>query len=286
MSTVIKTSLTLLSLLLSYSIASEPLYFKATKGNKELMILGSIHMGNEQMYPLPDAITTFLKKSDAVITEIKLTDEIPTLNIETISTKNVLNDKQKERLEDINRQLGFGSKAFLSSPAWQTALTLQISQFSKMGFSQELGIDTYITEQATQLNKTILGLESMAFQMGLFTNDPEVSQLLLTDTIDNWQENMKVSECLVQSWNAGNKQQLAELALQSAIDEELGDQFIYQRNRDWADKLNTDSFIGDGQYLVVVGALHLVGKENLIDLLSGKGFIVSQLSTESAVDCS
>lgn len=285
MSTVIKTSLTLLSLLLSYSVAAEPLYFKAIKGDKELMILGSIHMGNEQMYPLPNAITTFLQNSDAVITEIKLSDETPSLNIDAKSTNEVLNDEQKKQLEEINRQLGFGPKAFLTTPAWQTALTLQISQFSKMGFSQQLGIDTYITKQATNLNKTILSLESIEFQLGLFTNDPEVSQLLLTDTIENWQENVKVSECLVQSWQAGNKQQLAELALQSAIGEELGDQFIYQRNRDWADKLNTGSFIADGHYLVVVGALHLVGEDNLIELLSEKGFTVSQLSKESNIDC-
>lgn len=285
MNTVIKTSLTLLSMLLSYSAAAEPLYFKATKGDKELMILGSIHMGNSQMYPLPEAITAFLQSSDAVITEIKLTNETPTLSIETQSTDEVLNEKQKDQLREINRQLGFNPQAFLTSPAWQTAITLQISQFTKMGFSQQLGIDTYITEQATILDKTILALESIEFQLGLFTNDPEVSQLLLTDTIDNWQENVKVSECLVQSWYAGNKQQLAELTIQSAIGDELGDQFIYQRNHDWASKLDSHSFIDEGNFLVVVGALHLVGKENLLTLLSEKGFSVTQLSKESPIDC-
>lgn len=285
MNTVITSSLTLLSLLLSYSVAAEPLYFKATKGDTEMMILGSIHMGNEQMYPLPDAVMTFLQDSDAVITEIKLSDARPSLNFNTALTTDVLNNQQKQQLEAINIELGFASNTFLTSPAWQTALTLQMSQFSKMGLSQELGIDSYITQQATALDKTILGLETIEYQLKLFTQDPKVNALLLTDTIDNWQENVKNSECLIQSWQAGNKQQLANLALQSAIGDELGDQFIFQRNHNWAEKLNNTSFINNGRYLVVVGALHLVGNDNLIDLLAKKGFTVTQISNESVVDC-
>lgn len=279
------TSITLLSLLLNFSVAAEPLHFRAIKGDKELVILGSIHMGNSEMYPLPNEITSFLKNSDAVITEVILTDETPILDIETKSTNEVLNEKQKAQLAEVNIQLGFHPKAFLTSPAWQTALTLQISQFAKMGFSQELGIDTYITEKAVKLNKKILGLESIEYQLGLFTEDPNVSQLLLVDTVENWQENVRVSECLVKSWLAGNTQQLTEISTQSAIGEELSDQFIYQRNHNWSEKLNSNKFIPDGKYLVVVGALHLIGKENLMDLLSEKGFEVTQLSKEAPVNC-
>jgi len=285
MSPAFTTSLTLLTIMLSYAASAEPLYFKAIKGDKELMILGSIHMGNQDMYPLPEPITTFLEYSDALITEIKLTDQAPNLNIDAQSTDDVLNEEQKIQLETINQQLGFNSNAFLTHPAWQTALTLQVTQFIKMGFSQELGIDAYITEQAIRFNKKILGLETVAFQLGLFTSDPNISQQLLTDTIENWQDNVRMNECLAKNWQAGNKQQLTKLADQSTITDELGEHFIYQRNQNWAEKLDLNTFIPKGQYLVVVGALHLIGEKSLLTQLSDRGFNVTQLSKEDPIHC-
>ncbi|WP_413283967.1 TraB/GumN family protein [Vibrio sp. MA40-2] len=285
MNTARTTSITLLSLLLSYTVAAEPLFFQAKKEDKELMILGSIHIGHPKMYPLPEAINDFLKTSDAIITEMKLTDNIPTMPTGTILTNQVLDKQQLLKLEEINQQLSFNPKAFLNKPAWQTAMTLQISQFIKMGFSQDLGTDHYITEQATMLDKPILGLESAKFQLSLFTDDPKTGELMLTDTIDNWTEHQEVSQCLAQNWQAGNKEKLTEFLSKNSLDEALNDQFIYQRNHVWADKLTSNSFINDGKYLVVVGALHLVGKDNLITLLSEKGFEVTQLSKEQSLDC-
>ncbi|MDV7104087.1 TraB/GumN family protein [Vibrio sp. TH_r3] len=285
MNTAVTTSITLLSLLLSYTVAAEPLFFQAKKGDKQLMILGSIHIGHPKMYPLPEAIHNFLQSSDAIITEMKLTDGIPTIPTDAILTNQVLDKQQLLKLEEINQQLNFNPKAFVNKPAWQTAMTLQISQFIKMGFSQELGTDHYITEQATLLDKPILGLESAQFQLSLFTDDPKTGELMLTDTIDNWTEHQEVSQCLAQNWQAGNKEKLAEFLLQNSLNEALNDEFIYKRNHAWANKLTSNSFISDGKYLVVVGALHLVGKDNLINLLSEKGFEIIQLSQEQPLDC-
>ena len=108
---------------------------------------------------------------------------------------------------------------------------------------------------------------------------------MLTVTIDNWAKHQEVSKCLGQYWQSGNKEKLAEFLLQNSLDEDLNEQFIYRRNHAWADKLTSNSFISDGKYLVVVGALHLVGQENLIHLLSEKGFEVTQLSKEQSLDC-
>lgn len=40
---------------------AEPLYWQAKKGELTLTILGSVHVGDESMYPLPSAITDTLK---------------------------------------------------------------------------------------------------------------------------------------------------------------------------------------------------------------------------------
>ncbi len=78
---------------------------------------------------------------------------------------------------------------------------------------------------------------------------------------------------------------MIQISSESEIENLITEQFIYQRNQDWANKLNSISFLPDGRYLVVVGALHLVGQQNLLSLLSQKGFKVSQQSQSQQITC-
>ena len=287
MAKALHTSVALFSLLFSYSAISEPLFWKASKGEREYVILGSVHMGKPDMYPLPSYIMNYLNDSDGLVTEVKLSESAnPSLmNSEVPVTQDVLDPQQRQKLAQINNQLGYAPNAFLTAPAWQTAITLQMTQFSKLGFQQDLGIDTYITKQAERMNKPVYGLETVDFQLSLFTEDPNTGQLLLTDTIENWAENEKISQCLAKSWQAGDPVRLEALSKESEIDDQLSEQFIFQRNRDWTQKLDSATFLTKGRYLVVVGALHLVGEQSLIALLSKKGYAVSQISKTEPVTC-
>ncbi len=109
MASYVTNSLSLLAFLLSYTSSAEPLHWQLSKGDMTLMVVGSIHMGKPDMYPLPDAITTFLTSSDALITEIDLSDStMPDLQINPppILTKEALNDQQLKQLQAINEERG------------------------------------------------------------------------------------------------------------------------------------------------------------------------------------
>lgn len=285
-----KRIIALLSLFFGLSTHSligmaEPLHFKAVKGDKELMVFGSIHMGTASMYPLPEAVTQFLTTSDALITEIKLSDPMPTIPSVVQPTSNVLNNTQRAKLADISQRLGFPTDTFLSLPAWQTALALQLSQFKQHALSQEFGVDSWLTAKAAEIGITNLGLESIEYQLSLFTKDAAIGALLLTDTLEHWEESSRTSRCFTKIWKAGNADVLEQLMAESMMDPKLAEPFIYKRNQNWAEQLANQSFISEGRYLVVVGALHLVGKNNLLQLLADKGFEVTQLSKAQEVGC-
>lgn len=287
MSKTIQTSMALLALIISQAAWSEPLYWKATKGDKEYLILGSVHMGIPEMYPMPETVMDYLTNSDGLITEITLSENananLP-LN-SPILTQDAINKTQLKRLEDISIELGFTATSFIDRPAWQTAITLQLAQFAQLGFRQDLGIDLYFTQQAEQNGIPIIGLETMAFQLGLFTENDHISKMLLVDTVENWQQNKAMSQCLATSWQAGDVKQLEALSIESEISQSISEKFIYQRNRDWVKKLTSNTFLKDGRYLVVVGALHLIGEQNVISLLEKQGFQTHQLSKSERVDC-
>jgi len=57
----------------------------------------------------------------------------------------------------------------------------------------------------------------------------------------------------------------------------LYDTLVTKRNTAWAGTL--EKYLKDGhRYLVVVGALHLVGRNNVIDMLTARGHEVVRLN--------
>ena len=82
---------------------------------------------------------------------------------------------------------------------------------------------------------------------------------------------------LVAAWRLGDATQMAKL-LQEGFDEypDLYRPLTVDRNRKWIPQIE-QLLDGRDDYLVVVGALHLVGTDSVIDLLSRKGYKIKQL---------
>ncbi|MDE1211496.1 TraB/GumN family protein [Vibrio aestuarianus] len=283
-----KYFLLVFSLLFSIVINAEPLYWQAKKGNQTLLIVGSIHVGDESMYPLPQAVTQFFESSDGLVveTDVRKIEGItypPTQHL----SKDVLNTQQLSQLVTVAKQLGLNAENLKDSPPWVTALQLQQAQWSLLGYVPDDGVDMRLMYKATINNKPIFSLEELQFQIDLLTNQPEDGKELLTSILDEWDNNEQVLHCLIESWTAGDQHKLIQFAELEQMSEEMVEAFITQRNNAWANKLGSDYFLPnkDGNYLVVVGTLHLVGKHNLIDLLTAKGFAVQQLSTSQTASC-
>lgn len=286
MVTKITSYLTFMMVALSGFAQGEPLHWKATKGDKELVILGSVHMGKEEMYPLPEVILQSLQSSDALILEADLNSASVSLPKSNELTTDYLTAIQKAELKKISAEVGISEAFLLSQPPWRTALILQLAYYSTLGYQEELGIDNYLANKARQNNIPIKGLETVGYQLSLFSDSAEVGRDLLDDIINEWDKNKKISECLIDDWISGDEDKLESLMHETSNSEEIIDLLIYNRNRNWAEKLDDSNFVSkDGRYLIVVGALHLVGKDNLISLLKDRGFQIEQLSESVKSNC-
>jgi len=279
----------LLLILVSTLSSAEPLFWSAQKGQTKLMIMGSIHVGEQSMYPLPKSISQFLKTSNGLIVEADIRKFKPTdLPPPTVKTKEVLNSNESEKLKKISQKLGLELSILEKSPPWATALTLQIGQFHQLGLSPDLGVDHRVMALAEHDNIPIIGLETVGFQFGLLTTLPDGGKSLLENTLDEFDKSAKYSKCLIDAWKSGDSSALEDFAEQTSFSSDFDNKFIFQRNRDWARKLDSNHFLPEkgGNYLVVVGALHLVGKDNLLQLLKQDGFTIKKLSVNKKVNCS
>ncbi|MEZ8235416.1 TraB/GumN family protein [Vibrio splendidus] len=281
--------LTLLTLAFSAKQAvAEPLYWQAKKEDLTLTILGSVHVGDESMYPLPTQITDTLKESNGLIveTDIRKTKGVayPTT---TVTTGDVLNEEQAQLLTSISKSLDMPTQQLLSSPPWATAISIQMQQLKNLGYASAGGVDATLTYKATIQDVPVISLEPLQFQIDLISGQKDSGKEWLTTSLEQFDHIDGDTRCLIESWKAGDLTKLEEFAKLSEMPSELEKTFLTDRNIDWANKLSANDWKLDskGNYLLVVGTLHLIGEGNLLQLLEEKGFTVIQQSQSQQAQC-
>ncbi|PML49792.1 polysaccharide biosynthesis protein GumN [Vibrio lentus] len=268
--------------------AAEPLYWQAKKDDLTLTILGSVHVGDESMYPLPAQITDTLKQSDGLIveTDIRKTEGVvyPTT---TVTTGDVLNKQQKQLLTSISKSLDMPTQQLLGSPPWATSLSIQMQQLKKLGYGSASGVDATLAYKATTQDVPVISLEPLQFQIDLIAGQKDSGKEWLVSSLDEFDQTDRVVHCLIESWKAGDVAKLEEFAKLSEMPSELEKAFLTDRNIDWANKLSANDWKLDskGHYVLVVGTLHLIGEGNLLQLLEEKGFNVTQQSQSQQAQC-
>ena len=281
--------LTLLTLAFSVKQAvAEPLYWQAKKEDLTLTILGSVHVGDESMYPLPSAITDTLKNSDGLVieTDIRKSDGVVYPH-NKLTTADILNAEQLQLLTDISKSLEMPMQQLLSSPPWATSLSIQMQQLKNLGYGSAGGVDATLADKATIQKVPVISLEPLQFQIDLMTKQKDDGKEWLVSSLEEFDQTDLVVHCLIESWKAGDLAKLEAFAELSEASPELEKAFLTDRNIDWANKLSANDWELDskGHYVLVVGTLHLIGEGNLLKLLEEKGFNVTQQSQSQQAQC-
>jgi uncharacterized protein len=158
---------------------------------------------------------------------------------------------------------------------WFVATLLLQLELERRGFEPELGIEQRIVERAAADHKPIAGLETPADQFRALAALPLPEQKrFLEMTLAETAELDRELARLLEAWRAGDADALAELLSAAYRDfPELYGPLTEDRNRAWIERLE-DLLDDTDDYLVVVGALHLVGRNSVVDLLRRRGHAV------------
>ena len=160
---------------------------------------------------------------------------------------------------------------------WFVGMLLLQFEVAKRGFDAEHGIEQQLAHRAATDKKPILGLETPADQFAVLAglSLAEQKRFLLMTLEESDLADARL-EHLLTSWRTGDTAALARL-LSEEFDEfpELYRPLTEDRNRAWVKQLAP--LLDDrDDYLVVVGALHLVGRNSVVDLLRQRGYTVTQ----------
>jgi len=281
--------LTLLAAALPAALAAaDPAAWRVQgKSGGELTLLGSMHVLRPSDYPLPPTVNALIDGADNIVMEIDL-DDVDGAQQQLIVQKAML--PQGKVLADVidadayrlvtqhMSALGVDVKALEHFEPWFLALTVLDIGMRKLGFQPDRGVEQYVLARARGAGKEIVGLETLEFQIGLFDAlPPEQQQAMLEQTLDEIDEGAEVLSKMVAAWRAGELESLSSELLEDFGDfPGLYEKLVTDRNNAWVPKL--ERLLTDGQHhLVVVGALHLVGPDNVIELLEERGLKAERL---------
>ena len=146
-------------------------------------------------------------------------------------------------------------------------------------------MEQVIMQEAKEYDKSIKGLETMAFQAGILDSIPyklQAEQLLQYVTDAEKQKSEGDSE-LLDMWKAYKEQdlhKLEELLIKSDVGiNNYTDILLYKRNRNWVSKLK--GLLPGKTLLVAVGAGHLPGDKGVINLLREAGYTLTPVDNKT-----
>ena len=281
-----------------------PLLWKASAGGRSVYLLGSFHLLKPDDYPLSPDVDAAFEDSDAVVFEIPpeemqspqlavkmgqagmRTDGTPldsALPEETAAALKAWTEENAATLQ----QMQLPPPVLQMFHPWFVSLMVTVTEMGKFGLNPELGLDNHMANRAAEAGKPTSGLETADQQIAFFTSmsDEEQVQFLQSALEATGEEGRVEIAKLHDAWRSGNAQVIwDEMAL------EMREEFpaVYQRinvdrNDAWVPQL--EAMLGPdgaGNTLVVVGALHLVGEDGVVEKLQAKGYEVERICSACA----
>ena len=268
--------------------AADPAAWRVSgKNGGEVVLLGSMHVLRPSDHPLPPSVDALIDGADGIVMEIDLDDVDATETQRIVFAAmlpqgtvlaDVLDDDVYAEVELEMRELGVDLKQLEQFEPWFLAITALDLGMRKIGFQPERGVEQYVLGRARAAGKDIVGLETLAFQIGLFDALPrEQQQAMLEQTLAELDDGAAVLDTMVAAWRAGELESLSAELLDEFDDfPGLYETLVTKRNTAWVAPL--ERMLTDGRrHLVVVGALHLVGPDSVIELLERRGHDVERL---------
>ena len=275
---------------MSVSAQAEPAAWRVTgEDTGELLLLGSIHYLRQEDYPLPSNIDELYQQADTLVMELDL-DDLDTLSVENLfveagtlppgsSLQTVLTPAVYELAETRSAEFGLDFTFATRLEPWLVAITLMDLGMNALGFNASRGLEQHLLRRATSDGKQVLGLETLEDQIHVFDQlSIKEQEALLLQTLNEIDSADDAMDELLNAWRDGRVNTLAnELTANFEDFPILYRHLVIDRNERWLDPLRQLLETGE-RYLVVVGALHLVGDDSVIELLQHQGLSVIEIN--------
>jgi uncharacterized protein len=257
-----------------------PLLWSIEKDGKTSYALGTIHMGVDAEARLPQIVWDKLDGAPTFAMETDLTDPALAKILQCVgcSLRKDLGDKHWRKLEEV---LGKDVAASIDPMKPMVAATMMAMR----GLPQTTQMDTLLLARAQNQNKAIVYLETAQHEAAILEKWMNLKALkAMLEDVEGAAEQTKE---MLAAYLAGDEVRIASLSdaekakalahgyTAQEYDESMKD-MLYDRNAAWIAPIEKLHAAGGG--FVAVGALHLVGPKNVLELLAVRGYRITRVT--------
>ena len=261
----------------------EPALWRVADADSEIWLFGSVHVLPRDIRWLNPRILAALEGADEFVTETNVEAEdfsalawrygsLP--EGETLASR--LSAEDRARLAQAVDETGLDPARMDRLRPWFAALQITYAYAARRGQSSEAGVESVLGARARARDIPFTYLETPEQQIRVLADlPPEVEAHFLSVTLRQVEEGGRALTSLDEPWARGDLDTLSrELDRQWAeAGPVIHDALIVRRNRAWADSIAA-RLEGSGSAFIAVGAAHLVGDENVVQLLRERGIAV------------
>lgn len=256
--------------------------------NSHIYLLGSMHALTPDFYPLYEEFDKAFEQADTLVVEVNLnaiSEQEISIKLQQMGTYQTgslqenISPETLDLLKDYLNNTGQQLSAYNNLRPWFISLQISMQLLSSAGYDPELGIDQHYLYKAIG-KKEILELETFGEQMHILASDPaEIQDLSLRASLQEVDRTSSDLARLIAAWQKGDEDEIFRIATRPirrypALEVQLN-RLIDARNMKMVDKIR-QYLDRPGTYLVIVGALHMGGKNGIINLLRQDFEVIQQ----------
>ena len=269
-----------------------PLIWEVRSAGNAVYLLGSIHLGRSDMYPMGPVVEKAYQASKVVALEADPTDQQAVMTAISDSLYQPPESLQKNlpgpllaRLSSTLERYGIPLEQTQTMRPFLVAITLASIEYAKAGFDPMLGVDMHFARRARQDGKPLVELESFGAQIALMSEmSDRLQESLLQVTLESIdkREIPALVDTMVNAWKSGDGKKLhdtvsaEEHKLPAALAQEFHRKFMSDRNIAMTEKIEA-MLKGSDVHFIAIGAAHLLGQGSVLQILSEKGYRVRPL---------
>ena len=268
------------------------LMWKAASPTATVYLVGSIHLGDSSMYPLPKEVESAFAAAKVLAVEINIKNADQAKMVGLIqkyglytgddSLSKHLPKETQVALDDYCTRHNVPRQGMEQLKPWVVAVTIAAMAWQQAGEDPSLGIDMHFLDESKPPQR-IDELESMESQLSIFAEaSEEEQQSMLAAILKQGDKTKDIIKRTQAAYIAGDPD-----ALQKVMDEQddlgsksLEKKLLDDRNIAMTGKME-EYMKGKEPIFVVVGAAHIIGDKGIAKQLRDKGYKVDQVVLEA-----
>jgi uncharacterized protein YbaP (TraB family) len=257
--------------------------------SKPSYLFGTMHLLCADDIIISDSLTMAIKQADNVYLELDMDNFMEMMSAMTQMT--MRNDttladllskedyeKVKKYFEENSSMLPF-SMLETYKPLLATSLIME--QKSSGSCNKMISMEQLVMKEARNNGVKVKGIETMMYQISIFDSIPYKFQAeqLLKMIEEGAKDDGTEMKLITDAYRQQDLSVMEEMTKKADMGiENFTDLLLYNRNRNWAEKLKT--LMPDRSLVVAVGAGHLPGEQGLINLLKKAGYKVEPVKND------